>query len=73
MNHFVDVNKMIGRKLFILFNHKFLKSLQKELGSIDINLEMNREMLNKGMNKLNTINKLTITLVYLNDKKIKNI
>lgn len=73
MNHFVDVNKMIGRKLFILFNHKFLKSLQKELVSIDINLEMNREMLNKGMNKLNTINKLTITLVYLNDKKIKNI
>ena len=56
-----------------MFNHKFLKSLQKELGSIDINLEINREMLNKGMNKLNTINKLTITLVYLNDKKIKNI
>lgn len=73
MNHFVDVNKMIGRKLFILFNNEFLKSLQKDLGSIDINLEMNREMLNKGMNKLNTINKLTIALVYLNDKKIKNI
>lgn len=34
---------------------------------------MNQEMLNKGMNKLNTINKLTIALVYLNDKKIKNI
>lgn len=57
--------------MFILFNNEFLKSLQKELGSIDINLEMNREMLNKGMNKLNTINKLTITLVYLNDKKNK--
>lgn len=70
MNHFVDVNKMIGRKLFILFNNEFLKSLQKDLG-IDINLEMNREMLNKGMNKLNTINKLTIALVYLNDKKNK--
>lgn len=57
--------------MFILFNNEFLKSLQKDLGSIDINLEMNREMLNKGMNKLNTINKLTIALVYLNDKKNK--
>lgn len=55
--------------MFILFNNEFLKSLQKDLGSIDINLEMNREMLNKGINKLNIINKLTIALVYLNDKK----
>ena len=57
--------------MFILLNNEFLELLQKELESINVNLEMNQEMLNEGINKLNLIYGVIKGLVCLNDENFE--